>query len=382
MDHGVHVVLMGTRGIPARYGGFETAVEEIGARLVERGHHVTVYCRGEGEPTYRGMHRVELPALRRKALETISHTAAATVHAVFRTRPHAALVFNAANAPFVPVMRALGIPVCLHLDGHDARRAKWRGAGSAYYRAATRWGSRLANEVVVDSQAVRDELAADYGLAARYIAYGTPDSRVPVNRVGDLLAGLGFTEGAYHLVVARFEPENHVLDIIRGYTASSAELPLVAVGFEGYPSGYSKAIAKEAARDPRVRLLGAVWDQALLDALYAGACTYIHGHSVGGTNPSLLRAMAQQTPVIAFDCPYNRETTGGAAMWFTGAEGLADLVKVAEHDDTALGFLAARLHDRARRYYRWSDVADAYEDIVLELAGQPRSRHRVGNGSV
>ena len=146
------------------------------------------------------------------------------------------------------------------------------------------------------------------------------------------------------------------------------------IGFAGYPGDYARSVVEAAGRDHRVRLLGAVWDQQLLDALYAGARSYVHGHSVGGTNPSLLRAMAQSTPTIAYDCAYNRETTGGAALWFHGSDDVSDQLKVAEAEPDLVGRLGADAGRRARKHYRWSDVTDDYEDLVWSLTGRNRSR--------
>ena len=228
--------------------------------------------------------------------------------------------------------------------------------------------------MIVDSHAVQAELAADYGVRADYIAYGAPEVHLDDRQVTDIVGRHGLTRGGYHLVVARFEPENQVLEIVEGYTASSAQLPLVVVGFAGYPGDYARSVVEAAGRDHRVRLLGAVWDQQLLDALYAGARSYVHGHSVGGTNPSLLRAMAQSTPTIAYDCAYNRETTGGAALWFHGSDDVSDQLKVAEAEPDVAGRLGAAAGRRAHERYRWSDVTDDYEDLVRTLTGRNRSR--------
>lgn len=361
----MRVALIGTRGAPARYGGFETAVEEIGAGLAERGHDVTVYCRTEIDagPTYRGMRRVVLPALRRKAVETISHSGLSTLHALWH-RAEVAIVFNAANAPFLLLMRLAGIRTLLHIDGHDARRQKWRGAGQRYYSWATRLGLRLAHVVVVDSMAMQREIKALYGVDSAYIAYGARTSAGSRAEVADLLEPLRFEPDGYHLVVARFEPENHVYEILRDYVASEAELPLVVVGFEGFPSYYDAQIA--AIDDPRVIRLGAVWDQELLDALYAGAATYVHGHSVGGTNPSLLRAMVNGAPVIAYDCVYNQETTGGEALWFDNVGTTAgELMAKSERDDFR-GDRGELGRQRALTHYTWPDVVGAYVSLFCQ----------------
>ncbi len=169
----MRVALLGTRGVPAHYGGFETAVEEIGAGLVERGHNVTVYCRKQtpGGSHHRGMRRVVLPALRKRSLETLSHAGVSALHCL-RHRPDAVVVYNAANAPWVGLLRAFGIPTALHIDGHDERRAKWAGWGARYYKGATRWGARFATELLVDSEAMQAEVDAKYGVRSTFIAYG------------------------------------------------------------------------------------------------------------------------------------------------------------------------------------------------------------------
>lgn len=369
----MRIALLGTRGVPARYGGFETVVEELGAGLVKRGHEVVVYCRQPWDtPSYRGMQRVVLPAIHRTALETLTHTLASAAHAV-RHRPDAAVVFNAANAPAVRVLTAARIPTALHVDGHDGRRAKWRGAGQRYYSVATRWGARVADRVVVDSEAIGQELTAAHGRTSVFIPYGAKRTVLTDDELRAALGHHGLTPGAYHLVVARFEPENHVLDIVRAFAGSPAQLPLVLVGFAGYPGGYVQAVAEESGRDDRVRSLGAVWDQQLLDALYTGATSYVHGHSVGGTNPSLLRAMAHGAPVLAYECPYNRETTCGSAGWWATPRELSGLLSDLERNPAPFLDLAAAAQARALSAYRWPEVVDAYELLVADLSGRSAS---------
>jgi glycosyltransferase involved in cell wall biosynthesis len=366
--------MMGTRGVPAHYGGFETAVEEIGAGLASLGHEVVVYCRGQQDVgrTYKGMQRIVLPALRRRSLETLSHTGACVAHAL-RHRPDVALVFNAANAPWVATLRAAGIPTALHIDGHDSRRAKWSGVGRRYYTWATRWGSAVATEAVVDSAAIQHELEDLYDLRSSFIAYGARHADVDPEVGSRLLARLGLRRHGYHLVVARFEPENHLVEILRGYGSSGAALPLVVVGFAAYPGDYVAQIEDLAARDPRVRLLGAVWDQDLLDTLYGGAASYLHGHSVGGTNPSLLRAMAQEAPVLAFECPYNRETTGGHGQFWSSSHDLQQLVHRVEVMPEFFELTARLARRRVAEHYHWADVVQHYASLLHRLQAGPAS---------
>jgi glycosyltransferase involved in cell wall biosynthesis len=363
------IAMIGTRGVPAAYGGFETAIEEIGRRLVERGHSVTVYCRskdGEKPAEHLGMSLVHLPALHVKVAETLSHTALSTLHALVHRAPDAAFVFNAANAPFVPLLRAKGIPTAVHVDGLEWKRDKWGGAGKRYYRAAETTAVRTSDALIADAQGIADYYDDEFGVPTELISYGATIIDQPTS---DKIAEIGLTPGGFHLVVARFEPENHVREIVEGYSASDAELPLVVVGSAPYSADYTTAIETVAARDSRIRMLGGVWDQDLLDELYANALTYVHGHSVGGTNPSLLRAIGAGTAVLAWDVAFNREVTLENGRYFGSAEALAPLLESAEADVTGTLSTGDRLRERAASTYDWDLVTTGYEQLAIRLAG-------------
>lgn len=364
--------MLGTRGVPARYGGFETAVEEIGQRLVERGHAVTVYCRNPGQTQreHRGMRLVNLPALRRRELETLSHTGLSALHAVLRARPDVAVLFNAANAPYLPLLRAARIPVAVHVDGLEWKRGKWAGLGSRYYRWAEGRAVRWADEVIADSRGIADHLRQAYGTEATFIPYGAP----LVQAGSDRLPALGLDRHGYHLVVARFAPENNVEEIVAGYVSSGALLPLVVVGGAPYEDGYGAAVHAAARGQSRVRFLGEVWDAALLGQLYGNALSYVHGHSVGGTNPSLLQAMGAGAPVSAFDVVFNREVVAGhGRFWSTPAE-LGALLVADEQDVAGAVERGAKGQAHVEQAYRWDDVATAYEELLSTFP-------RAGSGS-
>ncbi|MBE1874790.1 DUF1972 domain-containing protein [Myceligenerans pegani] len=365
------IAMIGTRGVPARYGGFETAVEEIGSRLAARGHQVRVYCRRPAQqdtfdpPTYLGMERVVLPAMRRRSLETLSHTALSVAHLVAH-RTDAAIVFNAANAPLLPVLRAARIPVATHVDGLEWRRAKWGAVGKRYYREMETASVRLSDALIADAQGIADYYATQYDVGSRLLTYGAPDLSATGS---DRLEELGLKSGGYHLVVARFEPENHVDVIVEGYVANDAQLPLVVVGSAPYSAEYTQRIQDLADGDPRVRLLGGVWDQELLDQLYANAFTYLHGHSVGGTNPSLLRAIGGGTATIAYDVPFNREVLREAGRYFRTPVDLAEQVLTAEANPEDTESRGADLARRSKDY-DWDVVVDGYEQLARDLAAR------------
>ncbi|GAB2455688.1 glycosyltransferase family protein [Jatrophihabitans fulvus] len=365
------IALVGTRGVPARYGGFETCVDEVGRRLVKAGHEVVVYCRtadGEDRPTeYEGMQLVHLPAVRKKSLETLSHTALSVLHQMLRPAD-AAIVFNAANSPFLPLLRARRIPVATHVDGLEWRRSKWQGAGRAYYRNAESLAVKWSDALIADAQGIADYYRDEFGADTEQIAYGAP---LLVDAGRERILEYGLSRRGYHLVVARFEPENHVHTIVEGYRRSSATKPLVVVGSAPYADEYTRRLHELA--DDRVRFLGGVWDQDLLDELYANSATYLHGHSVGGTNPSLLRAMGSAAPTIALDVVFNREVLTGTGRYFRDAEGVRAEIERAEArpSETIARGLASQV---AARRYDWDDVADKYEALCRRLASRELRR--------
>lgn len=361
------IAMVGTRGVPAAYGGFETAIEEVGRRLADRGHDVVVYTRGSErrEKEYLGMRVVHLPAVPVKQIETLSHTGLSALHLMVRRRPDATFVFNAANSPFLPLLRLRRAPVALHMDGLEWRRSKWGPRGKAYYRWAEQFGVRTADALIADAPGIADYYRHQFDVPTELIRYGAPVlDQLPDRDVAEM----DLTSGGYHLVVARFEPENHVLEIVAGYRDSDAKLPLVVVGSAPYSAGYTQEIQRVADGDDRIRLVGGVYDQELLDALYANALTYLHGHSVGGTNPSLLRAMGAGTAVIGFDVPFNREVLDDNGWFFADAADVADHVMAAEADPVSTAARGTAVREIARTRFRWDDVADEYEALAHRIA--------------
>ncbi|WDF34266.1 DUF1972 domain-containing protein [Arthrobacter agilis] len=374
------IALIGTRGVPAKYGGFETCIEEVGKRLAALGHDVTVYCRSsaasDDKPEhYLGMRLVHLPAVRRRSLETLSHTGLSVNHLLWH-RTDVAIVFNAANAPWLPLIRAAGIPVATHVDGLEWKRAKWGKTGKRYYRAVEALSVKWSDALIADARGIQDYYRERFGAPTEYLAYGAPLLQSPGH---DRIRELGLEPGGYHLVVARFEPENHVHVIVDGYRRSDAHLPLVVVGTAPYADAYIEKV--HALADDRVRFLGGVWDQDTLDQLYANARVYWHGHSVGGTNPSLLRAIGAGAATNAFDVPFNSEVLGDAGRYFADSDDVVDLVHVAEADPTDCQ-QRGRLARSAAERYDWDAVAEGYEALCRKLhrAGRRGSSTRAQAG--
>ncbi|BDZ45946.1 glycosyltransferase [Naasia aerilata] len=363
----LRIAMVGTRGVPAAYGGFETAVEEIGSRLAARGHEVTVYCRpkdGNRPAEHLGMKLVHLPALKKKTLETLSHSALSALHMLGHRKQDMAFVFNAANSPFVPIIKARRVPTAVHVDGLEWRRGKWGKWGRRYYRMAEQFSVRSADALISDAQGIADYYSAEFGVPTELIAYG---SSKLTEVATDKLTKHGLVPGEFHLVVARFEPENHVDVIVDGYTRSGSKYPLVVVGSAPYAAEYTDRIARTAAADSRIKMLGGVWDQEELNQLYAHARTYLHGHSVGGTNPSLLRAMGAGTAVIAYDVVFNREVAGPDGLYFADADALVPILERIEDAGWKHVAIGTAMQQRAEAMYDWDKVALGYEELAMRL---------------
>lgn len=373
----MRIALVGTRGVPARYGGFETAVEEVGRRLVARGHDVTVYCRrldqarGTTPQSYEGMRLIHLPAWRSRSLETLSHTLLSLSDLVLRRNVDAVIVFNAANAVLLPLLRLRRIPVATHVDGLEWRRGKWGRLGRTYYRVAEALAVRWSDDLIADARGIAAYYEEEFGAATTEITYGAP---IIENLPTDGLDEFELEPNGYHLVVARFEPENHVDMIIAAHNRSRATLPLVVVGSAPYGGAHIDRIQQLAEGQPMVRLVGAVWDQKQLDQLYAHALTYIHGHSVGGTNPSLLRAMGAKTASIAYDVNFNHDVLGEDGRFFGDASTLSGEIESAERHVDVTHARGRALAARAATVYTWARVTQRYEQLCTDLAAGKSQR--------
>jgi glycosyltransferase involved in cell wall biosynthesis len=318
------------------------------------------------------MRLVNLPAIHSKSLETLSHTGLSTVHAVARSRPDVAIVFNTANAPYLPLLRAARIPAAIHLDGLEWKRAKWGRTGRRYFRVAEGWSVRLSDAVIADSRAIAARVRRTYGRECTYIPYGAPI----VVASSDRIAELGLEPQGYHLVVGRLEPENQADMLVSGYGRSGSTRPLLVIGSAPYAGGYVRRVRSLA--NGRVRFLDAVWDHELLDQLYGHCLSYLHGHSVGGTNPSLLRAMGAGAPVTAFDVVFNREVTGDDARFFSDAEGVAACIAADDADPGGVRERGEAGRVRVAERYDWDLVTEDYLRLCLRLADPGRPGRQEG----
>jgi glycosyltransferase involved in cell wall biosynthesis len=360
--------ILGARGIPAAHGGFETFAERLALYLVARGWDVTVYCQltGDGAPVeddWRGVRRVLIPVGTPGAAGTAVFDWRATLHA--SRRAGAALVLGYNTAAFCALLRLRGLPTVINMDGIEWRRAKWSAPMKAWLRLNERLGCRLGHRLVADNPGIADHLATCIGpRKIAMIPYGadavTDEDPAPVR-------ALGLAPKQYAIAIARPEPENSVLEIVRAFSRRRRREKLVVLG-DLAPSRnrYHQAIT-EAASDGVV-LPGAIFDAGAVAALRCHARLYIHGHQVGGTNPSLVEALGAGNPVLARDNVFNRWVAGPAAAYFGSEQACAELLDRLLGNDGALDAMSAAARVRHAERFTWSDVLRSYEELLAPLA--------------
>jgi len=361
------IALLGTRGVPARYSGFETCAEELGARLAARGHEVTVYCRvphvTHPGHEYRGMGLVKLPTIRSKHLDTIVHTLLSSLHAATRGYD-VALYFNVGNSALTWIPRAVGQRVALNVDGLDWKRKKWGAFARGFIRASERLAVRFPHAVVTDSRRVQRYYEAEHGAASTYIAYGAEPVAVPP---GPTLARYGLEPRRYVLFVGRLVPENCAHHLVGAFTGLATDLRCAIVGDAPYSADYIREL--RSTTDPRVVFTGYVFGDGYRELL-ANAYCFVETSEVGGTHPALLEAMAAGACVVVNDTPENLETIADTGLSYPGdlgAAGLRDALERLLKDPALASALAARGLDRVRRHYSWDAVTDEYERLFHAL---------------
>ena len=362
----IKIAFLGTRGIPAHYGGYETFVEEVGERLVKRGFDVTVYCRTDSVPTgmssYKGMRLVCLPTIPHKYLHTLVHTLLATIHVMFSDR-QAVYYCNTINSVFCFLPRLVGKKTIMNTDGLEWKRKKWGGLGKAAYRISEWIATWAAAEIVCDSREMENYYLKKFGKASERISYGGTGLRS--EDVTLLHSRYGLEPRKYFLYVSRLEPENNAHLFVKSYEKIKTDMPFIIVGDAPYACGYIQEL--KATKDPRVRFLGYVFGEDY-KLLTSHAFVYFHGNEVGGTNPGLVEAMSLGNSVLAIDVPFNREVLGDAGFFFDPASPseLSFRIEMLLADPTAVVRARQEAARRAATLYDWNKVADQYEGFFRQ----------------
>lgn len=357
--------IVGSRGFPSTYGGFETFVRHLAPYAVRDGHEVTVYGRG-GRPALNWIDGVRVLNVRgadTKTASTPTHGLAAILDAR-RRNFDVALVLNPANGPYLPL---LPCPSVVNPDGLEWRRGKWGRLGRGAFFVGALAVARYATEVVVDSEAIGRYWQRAFQRESTYIPYG---AEVVSGHSTKRIADLGLRPGGYALVVARLVPENNVEMIVDAFVESNINHRLVVVGDANYNSPTVRHLHQASMSNQRIRRLGHVDNQELLADLWGNAGLYIHGHSVGGTNPALLQAMGHGAGVIAFRSPFNREVLRGESWLFSDAKELSEIWRRVLEDPHMLKQWQEDCQERIAKNYAWDDVCARYLSTLAKAAGR------------
>ncbi|HYP21855.1 MAG TPA: DUF1972 domain-containing protein [Chloroflexia bacterium] len=372
----MRIAMLGTRGVPASYSGFETCVEELGSRLVERGHEVTVYCRShhikyEGE-TYKGMRLVKLPTIANKYLDTLVHSFVSSVHALFQPYD-ICLYFIAGNSLVTWIPRLVGKRTIINVDGLDWKREKWPELARKYIRFAERMATVLPNAFLTDSTVVQRYYQDTYGVKPPYIAYG---SDVRPLLPGDTLGKYGLEPGKYILFVGRLVPENCAHHLVEAYCMLSDkhDMKCVIVGDAPYAEEYKQSLKDGACEG--VVFTGYVFGEGYRE-LSSSAYCFVETSGVGGTHPALLEAMGFGNCVVAHDTPENLETIGPAGFSYDGREGAASLCRVLARllqDPRVVEERRAMSLAHVRANYSWDRITSRYIDLFRWVLRGKRRR--------
>ena len=369
----MRIAILGTRGIPSGYSGYEAFAEELGSRLVERGHDVLLYCRRayfeERPPTYRGIQLVYLPSWERKELSTLSHTFL-SMFDVMRRRVDVLLICNVANGPFCLISKVFRKPSAVNVDGLEWLRPKWGAGGKRYFRFAANAAVRLCDVLVTDADAMRDFYLEEFGADSVAIAYG---ANVETSAEPHVVREYGLEPNNYFLIASRLVPDNNADLIVQAFNQLKTDKILAIAGGAPFQSKFIENMRRIAG--PQVRFLGHIDDQGHIKELHCNAYAYIHGHQYGGTNPALLKALGYGNCILALDTPFNQEVLDGqsdgeARYGVLFKKDVADLTAKLQHlleHPEVQGELTRRAPDRIRERYTWQHITDQYEQLFQRM---------------
>ena len=356
--------ILGTRGLPAAHGGFETFAEHLALHLAARSWNVTVYCQRDGsgaiqEDEWMGVRRVNIPVASKGPTASMHFDWIATRHAAAAGEPCLTLGYNTAS--FCALLRMKGIPNVINMDGIEWRRAKWGPAPKAWFWLNDWAGCWMGNHLVADHPEIRRHLETRVGAdKITVIPYGADEVLdAPVAP----LERLGIEPGRYLSVIARAEPENSLLEIVQGFSAAPRGCRLVVLGNYDRQVPYQRAVMQAASNE--VLFPGAIYDKSLVSALRFHSMAYVHGHQVGGTNPSLVEALGAGNAVIAHDNRFNRWVAGPQAAYFSDADSFSRQLEAILAEPARLDAMRAASRIRHHEAFRWETILGAYESLLL-----------------
>lgn len=365
----MRIAMIGIKAIPARFGGFETAVDELSRGLVRLGHRVRVYNRfamaTSPATNYEGVELVNLPTVRSKNLSTIVHAFLCTLHVLFH-RVDVVHYFTTGVTLFAPLPRLFGMKVVCSVDGTDWQRAKWGRFPRWYLRFSEKLAVLFCQGLISDSKDVMRYYQQSYGATSSCIAYGACEQR---SEQKDVLDQFQLKSRSYVLFVGRLVPENNVHHLIRAFEKTSTDRKLVIVGDDPWEKEYVRSL--KSSGDQRIVFTGGVYGDGYAQ-LQQNAYLFVLPDEVGGTHPALVEAMGYGNCVLVNDTQSNLEVISDSGFHYRGAEGDADLRQKMQQLLDAPDLVAdyrLRALRRAQTHYRWEDVVEQHAKMYQQLTG-------------
>ncbi len=367
--------ILGIRGLPSSYSGYETFVGELAQRLVQRGHEVTIYCRAalydERPAEYEGMKMKYLPSLEHKFLSTLTHTALSVVHATF-SGYDVILAVNAANGMFGFIPRLFGRKCVLNVDGMEWLRPKWNRIGKWVFKTSARLGTWFYNEIVTDADEMHRLYAREFGIDSTYIAYG---ANIETAQRPEVLAEYGLAPLGYYLIASRLIPDNNADLIVEAFVKSGSPLTLAIAGGADYAGNKIEQAFLDRLKtlaNERVKFLGHISKTGHIRELHCGSYAYLHGHQFGGINPSLLKALGYGNLILALDTPFNREVLDSGnfgILYEKRVDHLSECMKEIEAKPERAEAFRRKAPDRIRERFTWDRIADEYLALFHRVIG-------------
>jgi len=364
----LHVAIIGSRGYPYVYSGYETLIKEIGERLVKRGVKLTVYCHKplfDHKPKQvNGIELIYMPGLETKSLSQLTNSFLSILHACF-SKADVVFVVNSANGPFGILTRIFRKPTAINVDGMEWLRPKWKGLGAKYFLFASRLSTKLYDRIITDCEEMQKTYLELFDTPSTMIAYGANAAK---KADADRIKKWELTDRGYYLIVGRLIPDNNADLIIEGFVKSPSKRKLVIVGDVPYQDEYATRLKQLA--DDRLIFTGYVKDQEELAALYHNCYAYLHGHEYGGTNPAMLKALGYNCAIIALDTRFNQEMLqNGKHGWFfqKNTPSVAEVIDKAEMAEPEMEQLRSTAVLGLTEKYNWDHVTDKYLRVFQEL---------------
>ena len=368
------IAIIGSRGYPIVYSGYETFVKEVSERLVAQNIDVRVYCQKHlfttRPKTVNGVELIYMPTVQTKSLNQLVHSFFSMIHVCF-SKTDVILVVNAANGPFGLISLLAQKKTLINVDGLEWLRPKWKGLGAAYFKFAAKLATLFYNTIITDAEAMRQVYLNTFKANSTVIAYG---ANIRHSKNPGLINQFGLTPNEYFLIVGRLIPDNNSDLILEGFKKANSNKKLVIVGDVPYQDAYAQTMKAQAS--DQILFLGYITDSEVLAELYHQSYAYLHGHEYGGTNPTMLKAMGYGCAILALDTVFNREMLeNGQFGWFfqKTSDSVALYLQQAENNPQAVQTLKEKARNGITQKYNWDEVTRAYVTVFKALMTNGKS---------